>query len=103
MLFQIVLPWLIGTIIMLLVRIPQNFNYPYETLMLFSTAFLVFPPFFNEKVKPELNLLRIKKKRHVNMGYLIMMALLLAFLTIMLRIGLHFIIEINISISPATS
>ena len=103
MLYQTAIPWLAGTIVLLLARIPENFNYPYETLMLFSMAFLVFPPFFNEKVKPELNLLRIKKKRNINMGYLIMMALLLAFLTIMLRIGLHFIIEINISISPATS
>jgi hypothetical protein len=102
MLYQIAIPWLIGTIILLLVRIPHNFDFPYETLMLFSMVFMIIPPFFNEKAKPELNLLRVKKKRNINLGYLAMMIVLLAFLRIMLGIGLHFIIEINISISPAT-
>jgi hypothetical protein len=103
MLMQIALPWLIGTAIMLLIRVPENFKYPYETLMLFSAIFLVIPPFFNEKVKPQLNLLRVKKKRNINMGYLAMMLALLLFLRIMLGIGLHFLIEINISISPAVT
>jgi hypothetical protein len=103
MLYQMAIPWLIGTIVMLLVRIPHNFDYPYETLMLFTTVFLVIPPFFNEKVKPELNLLKSKKIRNINMGYLAMMLVMLVFLRIMLGIGLHFIIEINISISPAVS
>jgi hypothetical protein len=93
----------VGTIILFLVRIPHNFDYPYETLMLFSMMFLVFPAFFNEKVKPELNLLKVKKRRSIHMGYVIMMLFLLAFLRIMLGIGLHFLIEINISISPAIS
>jgi hypothetical protein len=101
MLFQTAIPWLAGTIILLSTRIPENFNYPYETLMLFSTAFLIFPPFFNSKVKPELNPLKTINRRNINIGYLTMMLLLLAFLRIMLGIGLHFIIEINISISPA--
>ena len=103
MLYQMAIPWLVSTIILLLVRIPHNFDYPYETLMLFSMAFMVIPAFFNEKVKPELNLLRVKKKRFINVGYLTMMLVLMLFLRIMLGIGLHFIIEINISISPAVT
>jgi hypothetical protein len=103
MLYQTAIPWFVGTVTLLLVRIPENFNYPYETLMLFTTMFLVFPPFFNEKVKPELNLLKAKKKRNINLGYLAMMILLLAFLRLMLGIGLHFIIEISVSISPAST
>jgi hypothetical protein len=102
-LLQIALPWLIGTFIMLMIRIPKNFDFPYETLMLFTAIFLVIPPFFNEKVKPKLNLLKVKKKRHINMGYLFMMLAFLAFLRIMLGIGLHFIIELHISISPAVT
>jgi hypothetical protein len=69
--------------------------------MLFSFVFLVIPPFFNEKVKPKLNLVKVKKKRNINFGYLVMMLALLAFLRIMLGIGLHFIIRFEISISPA--
>ncbi len=103
MLYQMAIPWLISTIILILVRFPHNFDYPYETLMLFSMAFMVIPAFFNEKVKPELNLLRVKKKRFINMGYLSMMIVLMVFLRLMLGIGLHFIIEINISISPAVT
>jgi hypothetical protein len=103
MLYQMAIPWLVSTIILLLVRIPHNFDYPYETLMLFSMAFMVIPAFFNEKVKPELNLLKVKKKRFINLGYLTMMIALILFLRLMLGIGLHFIIEINISISPAVT
>jgi hypothetical protein len=101
--YQMAIPWFISTALLLIIRIPENFNYPYETLMLFSTVFLVIPPFFNRKVKPELNLLKTVKRRNINYGYLAMMIVLLAFLRIMLGIGLHFIIEISISISPATS
>jgi len=101
MLIQVAIPWLIGTIIMLLIRLPEGFKYPYETLMFFSMGFLVIPPFFNQKVKPKLNLVKVKKKRHIHMGYLVMVLLLLSFLRIMLGTGLHFIIRINISISPA--
>ena len=100
---QAALPWLIGTVIMLLVRMPHNFDYPYETLMLFTMAFIVIPPFFNEKVKPRLNLVKVKKRRTVNLGYLVMMLAFLAFLRIMLGIGLHFVIRMEISISPAIS
>jgi hypothetical protein len=101
MFYQMAIPMLIGTVILLLLRIPKNFDYPYETLMLLTMAFLVVPPFFNEKVKPELNLLKVKKNRNINFGYVSMMIALLLFLRIMLGIGLHFIIEIRISISPA--
>jgi hypothetical protein len=100
--FQMALPWFIGTIALLLLRMPENFNYPYETLMLFSTIFMVAPAFFNEKVKPELNLMKVKKRIRINFGYLAMLLIMAVFLRWMLGIGLHFIIEINVSISPAT-
>lgn len=102
MLIQFALPWFIGTVIMLLVRLPEGFKFPYETLMFFTMAFLVIPPFFNHKIKPKLNLLKIKKKRHINLGYVFMMLALLAFLRIMLGIGLHFVIKLDISISPGS-
>jgi hypothetical protein len=98
---QLALPWLVGTIALLLLRLPRSFDYPYETLMFFTMIFLVIPSFFNEKVKPALNLLKIKKKRNIHLGYLILMLVMVSFLRIMLGIGLHFLIEINISVSPA--
>jgi len=103
MLYQMAIPWLAGTVIMLLVRFPHNFDFPYETLMIFSMVFMVIPPFFNEKVKPKLNLLKSKKRRVISFGYVAMMIIFIVFYRIMLGIGLHFLIEINVSISPAFS
>jgi hypothetical protein len=99
---QALFPALIGTTLLLLLRIPKNFDYPYESLMLFSIFFMVIPAFFNKKVKPSLNMLKLKKKRSIHLGYLAMLMILLAFFRIMLDIGLHFIIKIQVSISPAT-
>jgi hypothetical protein len=99
-LMQMILPWVIGTAILLLSRLPHNFDYPYETLMLFSIVFMIVPPIFNENVKPRLNMLRLKKRRNIHFGQLTMAVVLLAFLKIALGIGLHFIIHISISISP---
>jgi hypothetical protein len=97
---QLALPWLIGTVVLLLIRLPHSFDYPYETLMFFSMAFLIIPPFFNEKVKPKLNLVKMVKRRNIHIGYLAMMLIMVAFLRFVLGIGLHFMIEVNISISP---
>lgn len=101
-LMQMILPWIFGTIILLLIRLPHDFDYPYETLMLFSTLFMIIPPLFNEKVKPRLNLLKLKRRRNIHFGHLAMALVLLAFLKIALGIGLHFIIHISVSISPAS-
>ncbi len=101
-LLQMLIPWFLGTVIMLLLRLPRGFEYPYETLMFFSMMFLVIPPFFNPRVKPRLNLLKVKKVRKINIGYLAMMLALLLFLRIVLGIGLHFMIKIDISVRLAT-
>ncbi len=98
---QALIPWILGTAILLLVRIPHNFDYPYETLMLFSMAFLIVPAFFNTKVKPKLNLLKLKKKYNISASYIILMLLVVVFYRVVLGIGLHFIIKISVSISPA--
>ena len=102
-LIQALFPAIIGTTLLLLLRIPKNFAYHYESLMLFSIFFIIIPPIFNKKVKPTLNMLKIKKKRSINVSYLAMMMILVAFFRIMLDIGLHFIIKIQVSISPALS
>lgn len=98
---QALIPWFLGTALILLTRIPKNFDYPYETFILLSMAFAVIPAFFKESVQPKLNLLKLKKKTRIHFGYIIMLLAFLAFYRIMLGIGLHFIIKISISISPA--
>lgn len=98
---QAFIPWLLGTIIILITRIPHNFDYPYESLLMFSLGFPVIAAFFNPKVKPRLNLLKLKKKYRVSISNLVIFVLLMLFYRVVLGIGLHFIIKISISISPA--
>jgi len=98
---QALVPWIIGTAVLLVLRIPENFNYPYETLILLSMGFAVIPAFFNKSVKPKLNLLKLREKYRISISFLLIMLVFVLFYRIMLDIGLHFIIEISISISPA--
>ncbi len=98
---QALIPWIVGSFLILIIRIPHNFDYPYETLLLFSVGFAIIPAFFNSKVKPKLNMLKVKKHVHINATNIIMVLVLLAFYRILLGIGLHFINRISISISPA--
>jgi len=94
---QAFLPWLLGSLILLIIRIPNNFNYPYETLMFFSLAFIVIPVFFNDVAKPYRIYKRIRRKYRLNFGYIILFLLLLTAFRIGLDNGLHFIITIDFS------
>ncbi len=94
---QAFLPWLLGSLILLIIRIPNNFNYPYETLMFFSLAFIVIPVFFNDVAKPYRIYKKIRRKYRLNIGYIILFLLLLTAFRIGLENGLHFIITIDFS------
>ncbi len=94
---QAFLPWLLGSLILIIIRIPNNFNYPYETLMFFSLAFVVIPVFFNDMAKPYKIYKKIRRKYSLNIGYIILFLLLLTAFRIGLDNGLHFIITIDFS------
>ncbi len=94
---QAFLPWLLGSLILLIIRIPNNFNYPYETFMFFSFAFIIIPVFFNDMAKPYRIYKKIRRKYSLNIGYIILFLLLLTAFRIGLDNGLHFIITIDFS------
>jgi hypothetical protein len=94
---QAFLPWILGSLILIIIRIPNNFNYPYETLMFFSLAFIVIPVFFNDIAKPHKIYKKIRRKYSLNIGYIILFLLLLTAFRIGLDNGLHFIITIDFS------
>lgn len=94
---QAFLPWLLGSIILLIIRIPNNFNYPYETFMFFSFAFIIIPVFFNDMAKPYRIYKKVQRKYSLNIGYIFLFLLLLTAFRIGLDNGLHFIITIDCS------
>ena len=94
---QAFLPWLLGSLILLIIRIPNNFNYPYETLMFFSLAFIVIPVFFNDIAKPYRIYKKVRRKYSLNIGYIILFLLFLTAFRLGLDNGLHFIITIDFS------
>ena len=94
---QAFLPWLLGSLILLIIRIPNNFNYPYETFMFFSFAFIIIPVFFNDMAKPYRIYKKIRRKYSLNIGYIILFLLLLTAFRIGLDNGLHFLITIDFS------
>ncbi len=94
---QAFLPWIIGSFLLIIIRIPNNFNYPYETLMFFSIAFIVIPVFFNDVAKPYRIFKKIRRKYSLNIGYIILFLLFLTAFRLGLDNGLHFLITIDFS------
>jgi hypothetical protein len=87
LLYQAVLPWLIGTAIILLVKIPNNL--PYETGNLIVFGFAVIPILFNRKSRPSRNFVSEKRPNQIKWFVLIAMVLLLMIYRIGLNDGLH--------------
>lgn len=100
--YQVILPWLIGSTVITLVRIP--YVVPYDTGNLVTMAFAVFPMLFNRMAKPTKNF-RIEKKQN-RLKWLIMIvlvALMLAYrmgLDNGLHIQLYYRFLFNLDITP---
>lgn len=102
---QTVLPWFIGSLLMLWIKIPnrtpQHENIiVYDSIILGSMAFLALAPLFNWKAKPfESKFSSSRKKTGFVWAYLLVALLLIILYRLGLERGLHFIIQINISLS----
>ncbi len=102
---QAVLPWLIGTGILLAIKIPnatpQHHNIiVYDAILLFSILALIVPMFFNAGVHPRLGAKQSRSRTRTNFLWLMLAVLMIVLYRIGLSHGLHFIINIDISISP---
>ena len=98
LLFQVLLPGILGGLIIMLVRTP--INPPYYIILLFTIFASTITAFLNRKAKPDH--LKYFPKHHgkrLQLGYLIVMLGFLLGFRLGLEHGLHFIIRMSMTIS----
>jgi len=102
---QALVPWLIGSIILLLIKIPnkdpQHENIiVYDLIIITTLVFTIIPTFFNRKAKPDS--LRFKSKKRMKFGWLYMLIAILLIVAYRLGLdnGLHFMIRIIFRVEP---
>lgn len=105
-LYQGVLPWLFGTLLMLFIKIPnvvpQHENIiVYDAILLCSMLFFVLPMFFNVKVKPTIKkATSSRKKLGFNFLYMGIAILLILLYRFGLSSGILFEISWSLKVSP---
>lgn len=102
---QTILPWLIGSLLMLWIKIPNRMPQHeniivYDSIILGAMAFLAIAPMFNWRAKPfESKFSAQRKKTGFVWAYLLVAILLILLYRFGLERGLHFVIKINISVN----
>ncbi|MBN2173599.1 MAG: hypothetical protein JW731_05685 [Bacteroidales bacterium] len=89
--FQVVLPWIIGILIIFLVKIPNNT--PYDTANLITLGFGVVPVLFNRYARPTVLFESERKPTRINWYYIILFMVLLLAFRIGLNNGLHVVLN----------
>lgn len=96
-----VIPWLVGSILILLIKMPNNL--PYDTGILLTMMFAVIPVLLNFRGKPVMNIDREKRRKtQVNWAFILIFLILVTIYRVGLNSGLHFMItfKISVNISP---
>ncbi len=96
LLYQVILPWLIGGFIIYLVKVPNNMPYDVGNLLTMSLA--VLPVIFNKRANPEINFKEERKATHIQWVYILVFLLLLTSFRIWLETGLHIELTYDISL-----
>jgi len=97
---QAIIPWILGSLLLMLVKIPNNFNFPYETIMFATMGFILVPMYFNKDAAPRSWILKNYRQRHsFRWLFFLLMLVFLSFFRIELDRGLHFDISVDISFS----
>jgi hypothetical protein len=94
---QVVLPWFVGSIIIFLVKIPNNM--PYETGTLVTMMFAVVPILFNLKAEPRPNTIEKHKPTRVLWSYIVILVLVLLLYRAGLDTGYHIVLKYKLSLS----
>jgi hypothetical protein len=102
---QALIPWFIGGLILVLIKIPdkhpQHENIiVYDLIVLSTLVFTVLPTFFNKKAK--VDKLRIKAKKRIKFEWLFMLFAILLILAYRLGLadGLYFYIRMAFRVTP---
>ena len=86
--FQVILPYVIGSVIITLVRIPNNM--PYDTGNLVTMLFAIAPMVFNRNARPTVTFEKEKKPTQIRWLYIGIFIGLILLYRIGLNNGLHF-------------
>ncbi len=99
-LYQVILPWLIGGFVIFLVKVPNNMPYDIGNLLTMSIA--IIPVIFNRRAKPIHNYKSDRKATRIHWAFIITFILLLASFRIWLETGLHIELtyEFSLRITP---
>ncbi len=99
-LYQVILPWLIGGLLIYLIKVPNNL--PYDIGNLITMSIVVIPVVFNKKAKPGRKYKSDKKATRINWVYIIIFLFMVTSFRIWLETGLHIELtyEISLKITP---
>ncbi len=95
--FQVILPWFIGSIIILLIKLPNNM--PYDTGNLITLVFAIAPMIFNKFARPTVAFEKEKKPTNIRWLYIVLFVVLILAYRIGLNNGLHITLNYNFSVS----
>lgn len=85
--YQVVLPWLFGTTLILLVKIPNNL--PYDMGNLVTLVFAIVPVLFNRYARPTITFEGDRKPTQIKWNFIVIFIILLLAFRIGLNNGLH--------------
>lgn len=85
---QVILPWIIGSVIIFLIKIPNNM--PYDVGILITMMFAVIPVLFNTRARPTHDFKVEKKPNTFNYMMMVVMVVAVLLYRIGLDNGLHF-------------
>lgn len=100
-LHQAVIPFLLGFLILILVKMPNNQNY--DTLILAFSSFIFGSVFFHMKAEMPPFIYQRNKIAHLNWVLVLLAMVMLYSWRVYLEEGLHFVIKLTVSITRAGS
>jgi hypothetical protein len=95
--FQVILPYFIGSLIIILVKIPNNM--PYDTGNMVTLIFAVAPMVFNKYARPGIVFEKERKPTHIRWIFIVIFVILMLSYRIGLNNGLHVTMNYDFSIS----
>jgi hypothetical protein len=101
---QTILPWLVGTMLLVAIKYPgftpQHENIlVYDVIIIVSVLFMIIPPFFNKQAHPRLSVEKERKQTSISKRNIMITVLALLLFRIGLAGGIHFIIQFAVNIS----
>jgi hypothetical protein len=95
--FQVILPWFIGSLVIIIVRIPNNMLYDSGNMV--TLAFTVAPMIFNKFARPTITFDKEKKATNIRWLFVVIFVALMLVYRIGLNNGLHITMNYDFSIS----